>query len=143
MDYQKRTTSGRALSTPMGLLYGTAASMLITLLGAVVLAWLINLEKLQWEQIGYGIMVLLLTASFLGALAAYHKIKRQRMMVCILAGLLYLAVLASLTALFFGGQYEGVGVSGCLIAAGNVSAGILGLQTGKGRISGNRKRRHR
>ena len=143
MDYQKRTTSGRALSTPMGLLYGTAASMLITLLGAVVLAWLINLEKLQWEQIGYGIMVLLLTASFLGALAAYHKIKRQRMMVCILAGLLYLAVLASLTALFFGGQYEGVVVSGCLIAAGSVSAGILGLQTGKGRISGNRKRRHR
>ncbi len=141
MDYHKRTMSGRALSTPMGLLYGTAVSMLITLLGAVVLAWLVNLEKLQWEKIGYGIMVLLLMASFCGALAAYHKIKRQRMMVCIMAGLLYLAVLASLTALFFGGQYEGVGVSGCLIAAGSCAAGILGLQAESRGGAG--KRRHR
>lgn len=124
--------TGRAVSMPAGLALGAAASFGMTILAAGILAKLVDTEKLMWENIGYGVMVLLLLASFLGAMVSYRKIKRQRMMVCLLSGVVYFAILISITALFFGGQYESVGVTALLILGGSGTAGILGLHGGRG-----------
>lgn len=131
--------TGRAASMPAGLVFGAVVSLGITLVCAAVLAKLVDMERLAWENIGYGIMVLLLLASFSGAMAAFAKIKRQRMLVCAVSGVVYFGILLSITALFFGGQYDSVGVTAALVLAGSIAAGLLGLR-GEGGKKGRKLR---
>ncbi len=135
--------SGRASSLPGGLAFGVCISAGITFLGTAILTWMLDREIILWEKIGYGIMITLLLASFLGALAAYGKIKRQRLAVCLMEGAIFFALLLSITALFFGGQYNGVGVTACLVAGGCGSAGLLGLRQGRGTFHKKRGKSHR
>lgn len=128
----KQTYTGRTLSVPAGMGIGLGVSLIITAASIALLAKLLDTEKLAWENVGYGIMIMLLIASFLGAQAAYRKIKRQRLQICLMTGALFFAVLLSMTALFFGGQYEGVLPIFLLILAGSGSAGLLGLRKGRG-----------
>lgn len=130
-------STGRASSLWAGLAFGGAVSTGITLVITAVLAKLLDLEKLQWENIGYGILIMIITSSFMGAIVAFGKIKRQRMVVCMLSGVVYLGIMLTVTALFFGGQFEAVGVTVLLIAAGCGSAGLLGLREKRG---GNRRK---
>lgn len=117
--------TGRAASIPMGLFIGSLFSAGLTLCSAAVLAKLVDLEKLAWNNIGYGIIVVLLVSSFSGAMIACHKIKRQRIAICAASGLIYFGLLLSVTALFFGGQYEAVGVTAALVLAGSLAAGLI------------------
>lgn len=134
---QKAT--GRTMSMPGGLAFGGVISLAITVIGAVLLSKLMDTETIEWEGVGYGIMVLLTAASFLGALSAYSRIRRQRLVVCLLSGAIYWITLLGITALFFGGQYEAVGVTAGLILAGCGCAGMLALPAGRG---GKRKKIH-
>lgn len=125
--------TGRASSMPGGLIFGAAVSITITVIAAALLAWLINREVVSQSSIGYGIIGLLLMSSFTGSMASFARIKRQRMLVCLAAGGIYFGILLACTALFFGGQYSGVGVTALVVAAGALSAALLGLRAGKGR----------
>ena len=135
--------SGRASSMPVGVGVGVGVSTVITLALSGLLAWLILGQTLEQSATGYGSMGILLTASVLGALAAVERVKRRRMVVCLLTGLGYYLVLLSLTALFFGGQYSGMGVTGLLIAGGSFAAGLIGAGKGEGGKIKSRKRRSR
>ncbi len=115
----KRSQKGTASSVSAGLTVGTAVSMGITILGAMLLGRMIASEQLPWERVGYGIMLILFLSSFLGAYIACGRIKRKKMMIAGCSGLLYFAVLLMSTALFFGGQYEAVGVTALMILAGS------------------------
>lgn len=128
----KQKLTGRAMSMPGGLAFGAAVSLGLTLLGALLLAKLVQNETLPWENIGYGIMVMLLAASFSGAMLAAARIKRQRLTVCLLSGVIYFGLLLSMTALFFGGQYSSVGVTGVLILGGSGTAALLGIREKRG-----------
>ena len=127
-DNQKLT--GRTMSMPGGLAMGGICSLLITIGCAAALAWLVAEERMAEGSIGYGVMVLLLLASFAGAIVAWSRIKRQRMLVCMLSGAVYFATLLSITALFFGGQYSAVGVTALLVFCGSMLAAMLGLRQG-------------
>ena len=122
--------TGRAMSMPGGLAVGAAVSIGVTLASCVLLTKLILSGALNMDQIGYGVMVLLLAASFLGALTAQGRVKHQRSMVCMLSGLVYYLMLLCTTALFFGGQYSGVGVTGLLVLGGAGTAALAAA--GKG-----------
>lgn len=120
-----QNNTGRSMSVPMGLALGGGFSLLITILSAAVLAWMVDREKLAWENIGYGIMITLLLAAVLGARLAYGRIKRQRLLICTLSGVVYLGLMLSITALFFGGQYDGALVTAALILGGSAAAGMI------------------
>lgn len=137
MVVNKKVT-GKASSMPAGLAMGGLVSLLMTLLMAACLAKLVDTEVLKEENIGYGVMVLLMASSVLGALTAYGKIKRQRLLVCMLSGAVYMGILLSITALFFGGQYEAVGVTTLLVFGSSMVIALLGLREKRG---GNRKKR--
>lgn len=137
--YQKAT--GRAMSMPAGVSAGMAVSLVITLVGAFVLGWLINQEALEINSIGYGAMVILLAASFLGALTAKVRIKHRYLVVCMLTGVGYYLVLLGITAMFFGGQYQGMGVTLAMVLAGSGAAGLLSIKKKKSITKGYRKLR--
>ena len=118
------------MSMPGGLAVGFAVSMSVTLLMTLLLTKLILNETVAMEHVGYSTMLLLLAASFLGAVVAQRKIKHRRMLVCLESGAVYFLGLLAVTALFFGGQYTAVGVTGLLILAGCGCAGLI--TAGKG-----------
>ena len=126
--------SGRALSFPAGLARSAIISISITMVTSAILGWLIEAEMIAWEQVGYGIMVILFLSSFVGALTAASGIKRQKALACMVAGLVYFIILLSATALFFGAQYHAVGVTALMIVAGNGCAMLWELrEKGNGR----------
>ena len=119
--------TGRATSLPVGLAIGATCS-----LAATLILTLVESETLPVEKIGYGIMALLIVSSFAGAMIAFGRIKRQRMLVCIVSGVIYFTMLMSVTALFFGGQYSAVGTTALLVLAGSGTAALLGLRQRRG-----------
>lgn len=125
----KRKLNGRTSSVPGGLAAGSFVSIAVTALSAALLAMLLDREILAWENVGYGIAFTILLAAYAGAITAWNRIRRQRLIVCLMSGMVYWGILLSLTALFFGGQFEAVGVTLLLIAGGCLCAC---LPAGKG-----------
>lgn len=135
--------TGTASSMPVGLLWGAAGSMIVTAAGAALFAYLILHEMLAESSIGYAAMVVILISALLGALLSVSKIKRRRSLVCALSGLIYFGILLSMTALLFGGQYQGMGVTALLVLAGSGTALLLGLRQKNPGKASKRKIRHR
>lgn len=138
-----RKATGRAMSMGGGIALGTGLSLLVTLIGAMLVAWLIANEKLPEASVGYGSMVILLCASVTGAWLAAAKIKHRKLLVCILTGAGYYLSLLSITALLFGGQYQGMGVTGMMILCGCGIVILSGLKPPKSRLRGLRKTGYR
>lgn len=114
----KRKTTGTASSIPVGLALGVFVSLLATFAGSALTAWMINNEMIGEESVGYAAIFILVIAAILGALVSVWRIKRLRLQMCMLTGALYFLSLLAITALFFGGQYQGVGTSAIAIVAG-------------------------
>lgn len=134
-----RIRTGRSLSMPAGFAIGTCISLGITLILSAFLAKLVSMERIEWERIGYGIMAILLVTSIIGAKSTCMMIKRQKLMSCLVSGILYWLGLLLITALFFGGQYSGVGVMGLIILCGSTVVCLWELK-GEGRKGGIHRR---
>ena len=120
--------TGRASSIPGGIAFAAGITILYTLAGAAVTAWAVIRGTIPEQAIGYGVLIILITGSFLCAQTAWIKIKHRRAMVGLLSGLVYLLALLAINAMFFGGQYEGVGVTALAILAGSGCSILLGLR---------------
>jgi hypothetical protein len=131
--------TGRAMSMPAGIALGIVISLTVTLIGAFLLGWLIDNQTLEVNSIGYGSMVILLSASALGSLAAKSLIKHRLLVVCLISGTGYYLSLLAITALFFGGRYQGMGVTLVMVLAGAGTAGLLSMKKKKSITKGYRK----
>ena len=131
MTYNHKVT-GRALSMPTSFAIGVCISLGLTLILSAVLAKLISIEKVEWERVGYWIMAILLTASVVGTKATCAMIKRRKAMSCLIVGALYWLGLLIIAALFYGGQYTGIGVSGMMILCGCAVVCLLELRAVRG-----------
>lgn len=139
MVVNKKVT-GNAMTMPLGFVIGLAVSMAVTFISVGVIAYLVLGEKMAAEMIGYGSMATLLLSSAAGAWVAAKMVKHRWMVVCLGTGAVYFLTLLACTALFFGGQYEGIGVTLLVVLAGSGAVGLLGL---KGESSTAKKRRKR
>ena len=139
--YGKKKVSGTAMSMPAGLGIGLLVALVITVAGAAITAWLIASEKIGESSCGYAVMLILGLGVGLGALSAVYFTKRQRLLVCMLTGVCYYLSLLAMTALFFGGQYQGMGVSAIVILA--VCALIAFLPMKNGQRLGKKKKLYR
>lgn len=127
-----RKPSGKAASIPKGLLYSGITGLTLTIIGASIIAYLVNTEMIAPSSIGYAVMVLLILSSLSSSFVAWKKVKHQKIMVCISAGFVYYTILLSITALFFGGQFSALFETALLVLCGSFLAIIL--------TSGNKKR---
>ena len=120
-----RKLTGRASSMAGGLAIGAVVSVFVTVLICAIGAHMISREILPQNQIGYCAIGALMAATIAGGAVASGKIKRKKMMVCLLSGLVYFCILLALTALLFGGQYQGIGATLITVAIGSVASGLL------------------
>lgn len=137
-----RKVTGIAMSMPGGLALGGVVSLLTTILGTGVFAYMLSTETVSADAVGYCAMGILLASSMLGSMTAAGKIKHRKIYVCGLTGLIYYLTLLAITALFFGGQYQGIGVTALVILAGSGTAALLGTKGKNRRHSSKRKIRH-
>lgn len=133
--------SGTAKAFPIGLGIGLAAASVITLSGCCVLTILLRSGALLWDKIGYGVMGILYAASFAGAAISAGQIKHQRLLVCILSGMIYMIALLMTTSLAFGGQFQAVGVTGGIVTAGALCAALVHSAEKKQKGKSRKKRR--
>ena len=134
---------GRAVSMPGGLAIGAGISMLVTMIVAAIGANLVMKQILPQENIGYCSIIALLAGGITGAITASAKVKHRKLVVCLLSGLVYYVTLLSITALFFGGQYEGMGVTFVTIAIASVAAALISSREGKQQKHRGHKKSHR
>ena len=125
-----RKVTGTAVTMPAGIAIGGGISLFLTIAGAGIVAKLISVEVLRENTIGYGAMMIILLASISGTAIAVSKVKKRMLQVCALVGVVYYMTLLAMTAMFFGGQYQGMGVTALLILAG---CGAVVLMAGRKR----------
>ena len=118
---------GTATSMPKGLLLGLTVGMGLTFVLSAVLTWLTLDGKINPNSTGYYSMGLIVLSSMIGALLSAIRIQRRWMLVCLVNGAVYFVLLLLITAVFFGGRYQGIGVSAILVCIGVLCSGIIGL----------------
>lgn len=129
--------TGKAMPIPMGVGVGILSAALITMASSAVTTWCILYEKVPVRMTGYLSMTILLSSTLIGSVLAITKVKRRKMLVSLLTGGGYLLLLFIINAVFFGGHYEGTGVSTLIILTGAIIAGLAAV---KNRNSGNRSK---
>ena len=134
----KHAMKKRELTMPAAIGIGAGVGLLITLIGGVLLAFLLAGEKLAIEAMGYGVLIAQFVGALLGAMAASWCYRQRRMIVCLVTAGVYMLVLMAVNAIFFGGQYEGVGGSLLVVAIAGSAAAFVG--NGGGKMSKHRKK---
>ena len=76
-----RKVTGTAVSMPMGIGIGCGISMILTILGAGVVAKMITEGILQETTIGYGAMAIIMASSISGSIIAVNKVKKRKLQV--------------------------------------------------------------
>lgn len=140
-DLLKMKVSGKTMGIPVGIAVGDLVSLIISIAGAAVSAWLVSSEKIGEGGIGYAAIIVVALAAAGGAWISTLLIKRLRLQMCLLSGGCYFLTLLAMTALFFGGQYQGIGVIGIVILCG---CAIVAFIPGKnGGFKSKRKKAYR
>lgn len=105
---------------------GVAVSLIISLLGAAVLAWLISWERMEETAMNAGCFAILAVAALIGGLFSSKAIGEKRMLICLItAAGFYIALLV--LALVFGGRFAGLGRNALGVLTGGGIAILLGL----------------
>ena len=113
-----RKVTGTASTIPAGLALAGVVSLGITAALSALTAWLILGETLPEGAAGYCAMGILVLSAAAGALTAICRTKRLRFQMGMAAGGIYFLSLLAITALFFGGIYDGAGVTALMILCG-------------------------
>ena len=126
---KKHKSTQKASSIPAGLGLAVICSMIVTLLGAMISAYLVGAETISQDSMKVASIVVIVISGAVGALVALNRIKRMRMQMCLLSGICYYIVLLSITGLFFDGQYNGLGMNGIAILCGCGGVAVLSILT--------------
>ena len=129
--------TGHSPSVGKAILSGTSTGAATAFLGAAVLAKLLDMEVMKMENAGYGILVIHLMAVFLGVRTTLSRAGKAGIWVAAATGASYFLLLLAVNALFFQGEFTGMGVTLLLIAAATAGAVLT-----EGKRSGKRGRRH-
>ncbi|MBQ9762412.1 MAG: YrzE family protein [Oscillospiraceae bacterium] len=140
---KNRKVTGKAMSLPAGLGIGLIVSVTITIAAVGVLASLVLNGKVGENAIGAGAMVIVPLSVAVGALTAALAVKHRWLVVCAGVGGVYYATMLGITALFFGGQYSGMGTTALLTLLGIGVSAAVGLRGEKKRFKPMKKYRPR
>lgn len=122
---------------------GAVVSMVVTFIGAAICAAMVSSEMISEGSMGYCAMVILFLSAVAGAVAATMKVQEKRLYISIITGLVYTLILLAITALFFDGQYQGIGVTLIVVLSGCILVVLLDQSRGKGVKSRRSKIRRR
>ncbi len=115
-----------AASYPVALGSGWIAGWIVTLLLAVIISVLIAGEQVQVRMLGPAAVITVVAATFAAASVAAKGAGEKRLVLSIAAGAIYYLSLLCCTALFFDGQFQGLGGAALTIMGTALVTGLLG-----------------
>lgn len=101
---------------------GAIVCMTVTLLLTAIVAVLIGTEKIPVSTADYCVLMIVLMSAITGSMVGAGKVSHKRLYASVLIAVSYLLILLSITAMFFEGQYNGVGVTALVIISGSIVA---------------------
>ena len=117
------------------ILVGAGVTMLASTGVSMVLATMMNAEKITVTGMGYGVMLMQMLAAYSGGYTACQMRNEQRLPTALLTGMVYFAVLVTNNLLFFRGELNGTGETALLILCGSIlSAMWTSRKKGSGKI---------
>lgn len=117
------TRNSIGMNNATGVIFrGVVLSLLTTLIGAALCAVAVLREMVAEDKLSYCAWMVMLVAAGVGTVTGK---KENRLKTSLIIGAIYTVVLLAFTALLFGGQYEGVGVSLLIVLSGCVAAVML------------------
>ncbi|MBE6958790.1 MAG: DUF3792 family protein [Ruminococcaceae bacterium] len=131
-------TKKAELGIPGGLALAILVSVVVTLTGSAVMAILIAGGTVGEGSGSAAASCIQALSAALGALTATACVKKMRLQICLLSGLVYYLVLLGITALFFEGEYAGFGRSALMVLLG---CGIIAFWPSKKSHTGWKRRK--
>ena len=132
--YKKRSMKKPDAGIAKGIGISLIVSIIVTILGTFLTAHLIHKEIISESSVTTIAVIVLSLSSAAGAFSAICVIKKMRLQISLLSGGVYMLLLLSMTALFFGGQYESVITSMLAVLGGcGVVAFAYLIPKGKGK----------
>jgi hypothetical protein len=128
---------GKAPSASGAAASGLLIAILWTVVSALGIAKLVDMEMLPAEKVGYGSMLAVLSAVFVGASLAGKKAGHMVVQAAALSGGAYFLCLLLVNACFFGGSYTGIGITLLLVI---LATGIAIVAAGKRNGRSHRRR---
>ncbi len=113
---------------------GVAVGAAVAALGTLLVAYMIGKGRIAVSSLGVWAMVIQALSAAAGAWTASSIYKQKRLLICAINALGIFLLLLAMTALFFGGQYEGLlgGLAMNLLGSGSA---VLPVFAGKGKKS--------
>ena len=110
---------------PKCIVVGVVLCVVLSLVGALCVALLIDGGRLPEEAIDYGALLLVLLSAFTGSFAAIHFSKGFQLPVALGVSGVYFVLLLSATALLFEGRYTGLAATALTVLLGSGCAILL------------------
>ena len=136
--HQKLTMKKRKNNFGRNMICGVAVSLLTMVVSIAIFAALIQSETITVGWCGYCAVGIHLMSIIIGVCVALKGEKRNAIWISLMLAIMYCAVLITMTALVFGGQYCGISATVCVILTGCLIPIIMGkwrLNVGKARRS--------
>lgn len=99
---------------------GSVISVVITFILTMLIAALVNMERITEENVGYYVLAIMLVSSYTGGYIACRKMGSKRLMVSLLSGTVFLCILVGINILLYEGKFEAVGQTYLLIMCGSI-----------------------
>ena len=118
--------------------HGIAVSLLVMVISIAIFTGLIRSERITEGASGYCTVCIHLLSIIIGACVASKEEKGNAIWISLLLALMYSIVLIAMTAIIFGGQYQGISATVFVILTGCAIPVIMGkwrLNVGKARRS--------
>ncbi len=123
-----------AVSWATGLGSGLAVSMAVTIIGCILMTFLISGEKISQNAVTYGAPVTWFTAAVCASAVSMLRVKQMKLPISLAAGATYWLSLLAINALFFDGQYTSAVMSALVVMGGSGAVALLTLRTGSVRM---------
>lgn len=117
---------------------GSITGILFLMVSAAILSTLILNGSIPEKRINYFVLVLIVVSVFLGTMIGRKNAEEYKRIVCIITGIAIFCSLLFVTAVLFGGRYNGVGETGLLILCGCALPIFLKPNGGKKKKAGSR-----
>ncbi len=102
-------------------------SLLVSFAGCLLMAWMVESQKMDIETVRYGIMAVTALSSVLGSIIARNSFGQKALIICGVTSLMYYLVLLGLGALFFEGGMQGYLETLLLILGTGLAVAFMGL----------------
>lgn len=119
------------ISAALGL--GLMSGLIVTIIGALITAWLIQGQVIGEDTTGLVAMVIILLSAAVAAAVTAGKGTNARLLMCFAGGGVYFLALLCIAAMVFDGIRGGVIPSACITAAGSILVYLLGMKSGRNR----------